>query len=220
MSGSEFITWVRGPGLDLAVFIFVFGMLLKFLEVFMLGRKDTLAEKRDSGVKAGFKTIMTRSLPLNKSTLSRTMLTTVSGYIFHIGLFVTIFLFTPHLQLFESLAGFAWPGLPTPIVDFIAVLAMLALLVKLWHRLSHPALKNISGFADYLVWLVTFIPLLTGYLAFHHLFMPYTWMLALHILSVEILLILFPFTNLAHAFMLFPARFYNGMLAGQKGVEQ
>jgi nitrate reductase gamma subunit len=48
--------------------------------------------------------------------------------------------------------------------------------------------------------------------------LPYTLMLALHILSVEILLIVLPFTKLFHAFTLFGSRWYNGKVNGQRGV--
>ena len=42
---------------------------------------------------------------------------------------------------------------------------------------------------------------------------------ALHILSVELLMVLFPFTKLSHAFTLWIARWYNGAIAGYKGVQ-
>jgi nitrate reductase gamma subunit len=48
---------------------------------------------------------------------------------------------------------------------------------------------------------------------------PYQTMLGLHILSVEILLILFPFTKLMHFFTLFIARWYNGAAFGRRGVQ-
>ena len=48
--------------------------------------------------------------------------------------------------------------------------------------------------------------------------LPYTQMLAVHILSVELLLIVLPFTKLIHMFTLFLSRWYNGAMAGRKGV--
>jgi nitrate reductase gamma subunit len=43
-------------------------------------------------------------------------------------------------------------------------------------------------------------------------------LLVLHIGSVELLMVAFPFTKLMHAFTLFMARYYNGAMAGRKGV--
>jgi nitrate reductase gamma subunit len=219
MTADELLLWVRGPGLLIAASIFCFGILLRLFEIFMLGRKKNLAELRESGVGAGFRTIVTRSLP-EKNTLKRSMFTIIAGYVFHIGLFVTIFLLTPHIKLFEGLLGFAWPALPTPVVDFFAVLTMLSLLAVLWHRMTTPVLRHLSTSQDYLVWALTFLPVLTGYMAYHHLFIEYTMALAIHILTVELLLIAFPFTKLMHAFTLFISRWYNGYIAGQKGVQQ
>ena len=60
--------------------------------------------------------------------------------------------------------------------------------------------------------------MLTGYLAYHHALLPYTAMLALHILSVELLLVLLPFSKLAHMITFAISRWYNGAMAGYKGV--
>ena len=48
---------------------------------------------------------------------------------------------------------------------------------------------------------------------------PYPFILGLHILSVEVLMVLFPFTKLMHTFILFIARWYNGAVSGLRGVE-
>ena len=53
-----------------------------------------------------------------------------------------------------------------------------------------------------------FLPLVTGYMAYHRLGLDYTSMLAVHILSVELLMVALPFTNLTHAFTFMFARWY------------
>jgi nitrate reductase gamma subunit len=49
--------------------------------------------------------------------------------------------------------------------------------------------------------------------------MPAPTLIAIHILSVELLMIVFPFTKLMHAFTLFLARWYNGAISGYRGVQ-
>jgi nitrate reductase gamma subunit len=220
MTETEFLLWVRGTGFTLASGILLFGVLLRLFEILLLGRKTNLAALRASGTGAGLRTIFSRSLPADGATFKHSMLTVVAGYTFHIGLFVVIFLFAPHIQLLESLLGLSWKAAPNALVDFFSVLSMVALMALLWQRISHPVLSFLSRGEDYLVWLATFLPFLTGYLAYHHLLLSYTSMLALHILSVEILMVLLPFTKLSHAFTLFLARWYNGSMAGEKGVTQ
>lgn len=217
MTETEFLLWVRGPALQIATIVFVLGIAVRILQMVMLGRKANLAEARGSALAGGLRTIVTRSLP-DKGTFQRSTFTIVSGYIFHIGLFVTIFLFAPHILLIDEVFNISWPALPTPIVDATAVVTIIALLAVLIHRIKDPVMRFLSRFSDYLVWLVTFLPLLTGYIAFHRIGLSPTMLIALHILSVELLMVLFPFTKLMHTFSLFIARYYNGAIAGYKGV--
>ncbi len=219
MTSAEFLLWVRGPVLQFAAVVFIIGVLLRLLEILSLGRKEELAATRSSGIKEGFKAMLTRSLPADKNTFRRSMFTLGTGYVFHFGLFVVIFLLAPHISFFKSILGFAWMSISTPVVDLFAVITMLALLATLYHRLSTPMLRHLSTPTDYLVWALTFIPVLTGYMAYHHLLLPYNWILGLHILSVAVLMMLFPFTKLMHAFTLFISRWYGGSIAGRRGVE-
>jgi nitrate reductase gamma subunit len=80
-------------------------------------------------------------------------------------------------------------------------------------------IRFISTKDDYVAWAVTLLPLLTGYLTYNHLVASYTMMLALHLLSVELLLVVAPFTKLTHMFSFAMARWYQGYQAGRRGVE-
>ncbi len=150
--------------------------------------------------------------------MKRDPVTYIAGYVFHVGLLVVIFLFAPHVEFFRSLLGIGWVSLPSALVDALVVAAIVALGVLLAHRLNNPVKRMLSGFGDYLALALTLLPLLTGYMAYHHLMFEYTLMLALHILSVDLLLILLPFTKLFHTFSVFISRWYNGDIFGKKGV--
>jgi len=218
MSEIEFLNWVRGPGFQIAIIIFVAGVIIRLGEILVLGRKQNLAEAKGSEMSSGLRTIVTRSIP-DKDTFKRSTFTVVSGYIFHIGLFVTIFLFAPHILMFKDIVGFGWPALPTAVVDAMAIVTIIALLAMLVHRMRDTVLKFLSTREDYLVWLVTTAPLITGYIAFHRIGMTAPTLLAIHILSVELLLIIFPFTKLMHTFTIFLSRWYGGAISGYRGVE-
>jgi nitrate reductase gamma subunit len=209
----ELLNWARGPGLQISVAIFLLGIIVRLLEIFFLSRKKDLALARANGVLPGLRTIATRSVP-PKGLWSNE----IASYIFHIGFFATLLFFMPHILLLKEAAGFRWPALPNSIIDFTTILTITALVYLLLTRILDPVRRFISGPRDYIVWLITILPLVTGYLAFHRLVFPYTEMLAYHILSVELLLVLFPFTKLMHAITLFISRWYNGALAGRKGV--
>jgi len=217
MTETELLMWVRGPALQIATVIFVFGVIVRILEILVLGRKPDLAEARGSAVAGGLRTIITRTVP-DRGTLQRSTFNVVAGYVFHIGLFVTIFLFAPHILLFNDVFGISWPSLPTPVIDAVTIVTIITLLAVLLHRISHRVMRFLSRFQDYFVWLVTILPLVTGYIAFHRIGLAPPQLIAIHILSVELLMVVFPFTKLMHTFTLLMARYYNGSIAGYRGV--
>jgi nitrate reductase gamma subunit len=217
MTETEFLLWVRGPAFQGATVIFVLGVAFRLLEILLLGRKPNLAEARGSAMLGGLRTIATRSFP-DAGTHKRSAFTHYVGYIFHIGFFVTLLLFAPHILVIEKAFGVGWPALPTPVVDATAVITMIALIAVLLHRLKDPVLRFLSNFQDYFAWFLTILPVFTGYIAFHRVGAPPPTLIAIHILSIELLMVVFPFTKLMHAFTLFMARWYNGAIAGYRGV--
>lgn len=220
MNHLELLTFARGPALDWALALCAAGLVLRLFETLGLGRKADLSPPRVGGPGShgsGVRTIVTRAWP-PAGMFKRDPLTYVAGYVFHVGLLASIVLFVPHIELIRGVFGVSWPGLPGPLVDVLTVASLIALLALLAHRIVHPVKRLLSGFEDYLAWTLTFLPLLTGYLAYHHLLLEYTLMLALHIFSVELLLVILPFTKLFHAVSLFFARWYAGEISARKGV--
>jgi len=217
MDADLFLTWVRGTGLDIAIGIFLLGTLWRLFEIYSLGRKPDLAAPRHRAGASGLHTMFRRSIP-PPGMFKRSAISYVGGYVFHIGLFVVVFLFAQHIKLIQGLTGLSWPGLPSQFIDATAVVTLATLLLVLVERINKPVKRFLSTFGDYAGWALTFLPVLTGYLASRHLLLPYTTMLALHFLSVELLLVFLPFTKLIHAFTLWGSRWYNGDVNGRKGV--
>jgi len=217
MDQELFLTWVRSTGLNIAVSIFVLGTLWRLFEIYMLGRKPDLAVPRRVAGASGLHTMFRRSLP-PPGMFKRSAVSYVAGYVFHIGLGIVVLLFAQHIKLIHELTGLSWPGLPSQFVDAAAVVTLAAMLLVLVERINKPVKRFLSTFQDYAAWLLTFLPVLTGYLATKHLLLPYTTMLALHILSAELLLIFLPFTKLIHVFTLWGSRWFNGDVNARKGV--
>jgi hypothetical protein len=217
MTDIDFLLWVRGPAFDVATIILCAGIVVRVLEIVLLGRKPNLAEPGGSAMAGGLGTMLRRSLP-DAGTFKRSIFTNVAGWVFHIGLFIVIFLFVPHILVFQRALGISWPGLPSDIVDAVAVITIIALIGVLIYRISDPVQRLLSDFNDYLVWAVTILPVATGWLAFNRVGGPPPALIGIHILSVEVLMVLFPFTRLSHAVTLWLARWYNGAIAGYKGI--
>lgn len=218
MNEMQLLTWVRGTGLNIALVVFVLGTIWRLVEIYSLGRKKDLAPARHVVGASGWNTIVRRSVP-PPGMLKRSPVSYVGGYVFHLGLFIIVFLFAPHIKLIDGLFGIAWPALPSQVVDAVAVVTLATMLVVLADRINKPVKRYLSTFEDYFTWALTFLPVLTGYLAVQHLLLPYATMLAIHILSVELLLVVLPFSKLFHVVTLIPSRWYNGDINGKRGVQ-
>ena len=63
MNADELLMWARGPGFDLALIIFIAGMLIRLLEILSLGKKPDLSQARGSGIQGAARTLVSRTLP-------------------------------------------------------------------------------------------------------------------------------------------------------------
>ncbi len=220
MNTMEMLAWVRGPGLVLSLSILVIGVGVRLVEMLLLGRKPDLSEPRVAHSGGyGWRTILTRSVLPSSACVRYRRIEFLTGYVFHLGLFLVVFFFVPHILLIEAVTGLSWPGLAAGLVDGVTLITLAALLLAFWFRLTDPVRRFLSRFNDWYALAITFLPVLTGYLAYHRLLGEYNTLLVLHILSVEVLLASLPFTRLMHGFTLWFSRWYTGQMAGRRGVK-
>ncbi len=225
----DLLTFARGPGLFWAVTIFVIGVLWKLVGVILLRAKPDLSAARNPSAWTGLRLIVTRSWP-RKEFLQRTALTEILGYTFHIGFFIALLFYLPHVLFFEDvfksvmgvnfqkIFGVPWPYFSGGVIYFFGAISVAALIAVLIHRIASPVKRLISNFDDYFSWFVTIAPLATGMLAYSHIGAPYQTLIAVHLISVELLLIWFPFGKLMHGFTVFLARGTQGMQFERKGA--
>lgn len=218
MNEIELLSWLRGPGLQISVTIFILGLIFRIVQNLTIGMGKNLAEAKGSYFGPGVATIVRRSL-FHPGTTHRGYFTMIAGYTFHIGLLITLFFLSQHILLFKSIIGFGWPALSPAIINVTALVSIAALIAVLLHRILDPVVRKLTDYQDYLVWILTIAPLITGYLAMHPLAAGYKTAIILHIISAELLLIAIPFTKLAHMVSIFISRWYNGAIAGYRGVK-
>ncbi|MDU8925770.1 hypothetical protein RXV86_00070 [Alisedimentitalea sp. MJ-SS2] len=214
----DLLMWARGPGFDIALTVFVAGLLIRVLEILVLGRKRDFSKAKGSPVGQGIKTIFTRSVP-RKGLVKFAPITYIGGYVFHIGFLVAFFFFAPHIALIYDLIGISYPAMGRVIIESATALAIIAIIALFWSRMTDPVRRALTTWQDYLLLVLSALPLITGYVAVNKLFGDGTLMLALHILSAEALMVAFPFTKLTHAFTFVISRYYNGAIQGRKGAE-
>jgi nitrate reductase gamma subunit len=218
MTEIELLSWLRGPGFQIAVVVFVFGLVYRIGQNLLLGRNTNFAVARGNSFAAGLKTIWRRSFP-HEGMGHRGYFTFLAGYAFHLGFLLTLFFLSQHIIVFRSVVGFGWPALPPAIIDITALVGIAALIAILVHRIQDPVVRKLSDYQDYLAWALTILPLVSGFILVHPIDVSYTLLLCLHIICAELLLVAIPFTKLSHMASLFIARWYNGAIAGYKGIQ-
>jgi len=217
----ELLQFARGPALNIALVVFLVGTLWRLVGVLMLEWQRVRSTPREGApapVMAALSTVFSKMWPY-KPFVKPALFAFVNGYVFHVGLAVTVLLFAPHVLFIKSLTGLSWPTLPSNVVLAVSVITAASLLAALAHRLTSPVLRLISRVDDYISWLMTFLPMLTGLLATAHIGPPYEKMLAVHILSICAFLIWFPFGKLMHAFLFAVSRGATGVRFKHRGAE-
>jgi len=211
------LDFARGPAMEIAVMIFAFGMLWRVVGVFLQpGKPDHSEPRKQFPWIGGVKGLWVHLWPY-KPFEKKVALQYAFGYIFHLGFFVVLLLYGPHMLFFKQILGFGWPTLPNGVITFVALITVAALGFLLVKRLTDKVIRKISNFDDYATWVVTMTPLLTGLAVKWNMFPVYETGLAIHMLSVWLLLIYFPFGKLMHAVWFAWARYVTGTRFERKG---
>lgn len=211
------LDFARGPAMQWALIIFVFGMLWRLVGVWGLRHKPDYSEPRVKGTwKQGLRAVFVRVLPYPEFAPKVQGQYWIS-YVFHTGFFVVLLFFVPHILFFEDIFGFGWPGLPNNVIFLVGSITVAALFIALIKRIINPVTRKISNLDDYLAIFITMAPVLSGLLVNANLIPNYELMLAIHILSFQLLLIYLPFGKLMHGFWLMVSRWTTAVRFARRG---
>jgi nitrate reductase gamma subunit len=214
------LDFARGLALKVAIAVFCLGVAWRIVAFALLRIRFDLNTPRASVAKSvagGLLTVGSRSWP-HREFIGRTGAGEALGYSYHLGLFAVVLLFAPHILFLGSLLGFTWASLPSSLITVISVLTLTLFVAVLFRRVTNPVMRMLSNFDDYFSWFITMLVMATGIAATAHIGARYETLLAIHILSVDALLVWFPFGKLMHAFYIFPSRALNGALLARKGA--
>jgi hypothetical protein len=225
-NAMELLALARGPLLTLSFAIFCAGIAWRLYGIWRFGAKPSMAAPRSTAMaSAAARTVFSRMLPRRGFHPSATLVT-LNPYVYNLGLAIVVFGYLPHIEFVRRHTGASWPAMPDWLVYLAAGATIVSLSVALLFRLTDPVLRLISRGDDYFTWIVTMLPLVTGMAV---ILTPssalqareavvYPVPLAIHLLSVELLLIWFPFGKLMHAILFIPGRAQLGMFNARRGV--
>ncbi|MCB9452890.1 MAG: hypothetical protein H6672_15730 [Anaerolineaceae bacterium] len=223
MNVTDAMHFVRGPLFSAALLFFIFGMCYRLVNVIALGWKRDRIPSKGSKIGGGMMAflrgiIIFPFLPRVGESANRNPVTYLAGGLFHLSLFIVIFLGAAHVLAWESVLGFKWPTLPLPIIDLFAAIGIVALFVLFLNRVYHPVLRLLTRTPDYINLIVVFLPFLTGFFMTHRLFLPYEQIYTIHVLTVDILLIWIPLSRISHFIFYFITKPRHGARFAQRGA--
>jgi len=217
----ELLEFARGPALTFAITVFVAGISYRIFSLLLMWRtRDSSVGHRPErpAFIAAIREIIRRMWP-QAAYKQRTMFPLINGYVMHIGLALCVFFLMPHILFFKELFGVFWPALPNNVIFAVGVITAGSMIAALVMRYANPAQRIISTLDDWFSWLVTFLPLISGLIANSHLGARYETLLALHILSVALLLVWLPFGKLMHVLLVFVTRSQTGAHLSHRGAQ-
>lgn len=222
------LEFARGPALAVSLAVFLLGTAWRLAGILRRPRLPDLSPAREGAPSkfAGALHANLRAMWPRRAFGQATAAAVLNGYAFHLGLALVFFGYAPHIAFVKRLTGIGWPALPDAVMYLAASVAIVALLIALAMRIVDPVRHAIAGADDAITWTLTFLPLATGMavagepsaaiLARDHVV--YAAPLAVHLLSLELLLLWFPFGKLMHAVLFVFSRGASGIRLSHRGV--
>jgi nitrate reductase gamma subunit len=205
--------FLAGPGLWSAFIIFFGGLIFRIVRLYRLSRKKDHIIYNHTNFTWGLKSILYWLLPWGSASMRRQPAFTFMVFSFHITLFVVPLFLDAHNMLWEEAWGISLWSLPDGLADGMTIILLISIAFLALRRIVRREVRILTGPWDYVLLGFTALPFLTGFLAYHELGY-YDFLMTMHMLTAEILLILIPFTKLAHMILFFFTRAFIGFERG------
>jgi nitrate reductase gamma subunit len=199
---EQWLDLARGPLFAFSFLIMAFGLARHVvLQVHGLMTRQRLRQAPWRQIASN---ALSWTLPIRHLDRSTILMTTAS-FLFHVGAILVPVFLAAHVVLWEGLLGVSLPALGEGLADLLTLLTIVCVPILFVYRLTTPRARALSRPSDYILLGLVLLPFLSGFLASHPTFnpLPWSWMMLFHVLSAELLLVITPFTKLAHI-VLFP----------------
>ncbi|MEW6715832.1 MAG: TmcC family electron transfer complex membrane anchor subunit [Nitrospirota bacterium] len=200
---------LRGPLVWVTFLVFFGGSIYRINTLIKLAKKEKVVVPYIDP-KLTLRSLFHWMIPFaSRNWRLRPVITTMT-FLFHICLvFTPIFLLSHNILWYESW-GITWWTLPESLADIMTIVVISTCIFFFLRRLIAPEVRFVTFASDYLILALSFLPFLSGFLAYHQWVLPHKAMVNLHILFGEAMLIAIPFTRLVHMFYFFLTRAYMG----------
>jgi len=197
-----YLVWV-------AFLVFIGGSIYRVYTFIDLAKKEKVVFPFIS-LKATLRSLFHWLIPFASRRWRLKPVFTVMTFLFHICLvFTPLFLLSHNILWYESWC-ITWCPLPESTADIMTLIVIFTCIFFFLRRIFAKEVTFVTFSSDYVILAVSFLPFLTGFLAYHQWILPHKAMLNLHILFGETMLIAIPFTRLGHMFYFFLTRAWMG----------
>lgn len=211
------LEFVEGPLWYIAAAIFLAGSGWRLAGALLQGKRPVNDSPRTSPAVGAARSIIGYTMPGSGLSGNRNVqLLAILGITFHLALFGLLLFGPPHVAFIEArILGWGWATFPMWVFVVFGEITFLSLLMLWIRRATDKVTRLISRRADHVAVAMTMAVIVTGCAALGENSVA---MRVLHMLSVEIWLVYFPFSPLFHAFTWVFSRAYTGAMFGRRGI--
>ncbi|MCB2198855.1 hypothetical protein KQI63_05575 [bacterium] len=202
---DSWLEFASGPLFRLSFTLMLLG-LARVLFLSLAGISIALRRSGDRVVPWGdaFRKTVNWLFPVNRVWRTRPIYSTIS-VLFHVGLILVPLFYSAHILLFRESVGFAWPlVLPQAWAHNLTLLTLIGAGLLFLGRAFDKRARALSRRGDYLWPILLAVPFLTGYLCANVTLSAqgYQVSMLVHLLSANIVMLLIPFTKIAHCVLM------------------
>ena len=214
----DLYTFLTGPALWLAFIVFIGGLILRVAYLYGLSRERDRVFYNHADMSWAFRSIVHWLVPWASASMRAQPVFSFVFFVFHLCLLGVPLFLAAHNTLWDEAFGVSLPSMTDGVADVGTMVCMGAVAFLFLRRLVRPEVRILTSAWDYTLLILTLMPFLTGFLAYHQ-WGPYETMLILHILFSEVLLIVVPFSKLGHVVLFFFSRSFIGFeMGGRRGA--
>ncbi len=200
-------TWLilaKGPVLRFTLAVLVLGLL----RLIIISIWEMVAAIRRAGdQRIPYRQIIQQTIswlfPIRRLGKDRTGYS-LASFVLHAGIVIVALFLRNHLDILQANIGLTWLAIPKPILDWLTLGAIFGGSFLLFYRLYVRSSRKLSKFGDYFLLVLILNIFLSGFLAGQS-WNPITYdsLMLFHTLNGMLLLLIIPFTKIAHC-VLFP----------------
>ena len=210
--------FLTGPALWITFIIFIGGLILRLAYLFGLSRERDRVFYNHMSYLWAIKSILHWLVPWGSVSLRLQPVFSLVFFVFHVCLLGVPLFLLAHNMLWEEAFGLGLWSMPDVWADSLTVILIGCVIFLFVRRLVRPEVRILTTLWDYTLLVLTTLPFVTGFLAYHQ-WGPYDVMLLLHVIFAEILLIIIPFSKLGHIILFFFTRAFIGVeMGGRRGA--